>query len=198
MKKAELRRSLRQRRTQRADPAEPARLAAGLAQLRRGLGTPTGTGAVMAAFLPMAVEPDVSTCLAAAHAAGERVLVPRTLPDCRLAWVEWTPQALLQPDRHGLSAPTGAAAPDGLSDCTVLLLPALAVDLRGTRLGHGAGYYDRALAQLPAWPRGPLRVAVVHPDEVLDDPLPREPHDAAVDAVLTVDGWQRTVRGVTE
>jgi 5-formyltetrahydrofolate cyclo-ligase len=198
VEKAELRRMLRQRRAAREDATQRARLAEGLAALRRDLDTPTGPGAVVAAFLPTAAEPDVTGCLVAAHAAGERVLVPRTLPDCQLAWAEWTPQAPLQPDRHGLFAPIGAATSDGLSGSTVLLLPALAVDLRGTRLGHGAGYYDRALARLPAWPQGPLRVAVVHPAEVLDDPLPREPHDAAVDAVLTADGWHRTVPGVTE
>lgn len=198
MEKAELRLLLRQRRVPREDATQRARLAEGFAALRRDLHTPNGPGAVVAAFLPTAAEPDVTGCLAAAYAAGERVLVPRTLPQCQLAWVQWTPQAPLQPDRHGLSAPIGAATPDGLSGSTVLLLPALAVDRQGTRLGHGAGYYDRALARLPAWPQGPLRVAVVHPAEVLDEPLPREPHDAAVDAVLTADGWHRTIPAITE
>ena len=109
-----------------------------------------------------------------------------------MEWVRWFPGVALLPDRYGLSAPAGPAVPDPLPSCSVLLLPALAVDGQGTRLGHGAGYYDRALAGVPGWPSGPLRVAVVHAADLLAEPLPREPHDAAVDAILTDAGWYRT------
>lgn len=192
MDKPDLRRWLRQRRAQRIDPAQPAALAEQFALLRRHLGVPTGPGSVLAAFLPTRVEPDLSACLAAAASGGEVVLVPRTLPGRRMEWVRWFPGVALMPDRHDLFAPEGPAVPDPLPACSMLLLPALAVDHLGTRLGHGAGYYDRALAGVPGWPHGPLRVAVVHPADVLRDPLPREPHDAAVDAILTAAGWYRT------
>ena len=67
-----------------------------------------------------------------------------------------------------------------------MLVPALAVDLAGNRLGKAGGYYDRLFAgldQLGAESR-PLLVAVVHDDDVVSS-VPTQGHDVAVDAVLT-------------
>jgi len=68
----------------------------------------------------------------------------------------------------------------------VLLVPALAVDGAGHRIGKAGGFYDRLLADrerlAPA--ARPLVVAVVHDDELLDA-IPTEPHDERVDAVVT-------------
>lgn len=67
----------------------------------------------------------------------------------------------------------------------VLLVPALAVDTCGRRLGRGSGRYDRILRQLnPA----ALVLAVVHDGELFDsavESIPEEPHDVRVEAVLT-------------
>ena len=72
----------------------------------------------------------------------------------------------------------------------VVLVPALAAGRDGTRLGQGGGFYDRALADLPPHPEGPLVVAVVHDDELLAaGEVPSAPHDRRVDAVLTPSGW---------
>jgi 5-formyltetrahydrofolate cyclo-ligase len=73
----------------------------------------------------------------------------------------------------------------GLLGADVVLVPALAVDTLGTRLGQGGGYYDAALPLLD--PGVPV-LAVVHDDEVLDaavETLPAEAHDVPVDGVLT-------------
>jgi 5-formyltetrahydrofolate cyclo-ligase len=64
----------------------------------------------------------------------------------------------------------------------VVLVPALAVDRRGRRLGRGGGYYDRTLASLA----GPA-YAVVYDDEVVEE-VPVEPHDVAVAGALTPSG----------
>jgi 5-formyltetrahydrofolate cyclo-ligase len=75
-----------------------------------------------------------------------------------------------------------------VAHCTVLLLPALAAGRDGVRLGQGGGFYDRLLSKLAAYPAGPLRVAVVHDDELLPaGAVPAEPYDldALVDEVLT-------------
>ena len=69
-----------------------------------------------------------------------------------------------------------------------MLVPALAVDRHGRRLGQGGGSYDRALPRTSA----PV-VAVVFGDEVLDT-LPAEPHDRSVDGVLTPDRGLRWLR----
>ncbi len=71
-----------------------------------------------------------------------------------------------------------------------MLVPALAAGRDGVRLGQGGGFYDRALADLPPHPEGPLVVAVVHDDELLAaGEVPSAPHDRRVDAVLTPSGW---------
>ncbi len=69
-----------------------------------------------------------------------------------------------------------------------MFVPALAVDTAGTRLGQGGGWYDRALVDARADARF---FALVFPGEVHDarvSPLPREPHDVGVDAVITPEG----------
>jgi 5-formyltetrahydrofolate cyclo-ligase len=68
-------------------------------------------------------------------------------------------------------------------DADVVLVPALAVDRDGHRLGRGRGYYDRALESVTA----PV-VAVVYDDDVIDD-VPIEPHDRCVDGRLTPSGY---------
>jgi len=84
---------------------------------------------------------------------------------------------------------------DGIRLADVVLVPAHAVDTLGRRLGQGAGYYDRALLRLDA---GVPVVAVVHDGEVLDaavEPLPDEPHDVRVHAVVTPKGYLRIGTG---
>ena len=77
-----------------------------------------------------------------------------------------------------------------IGDAAVLIVPALAVDHDGMRLGRGGGSYDRALTRL-----GPdaVALALVYPDEILTEPVPAEPHDRRVHGALTVDGvhWFR-------
>jgi 5-formyltetrahydrofolate cyclo-ligase len=76
-----------------------------------------------------------------------------------------------------------------LGSAQVVLVPALAVDTIGTRLGRGRGYYDAALAC--AHPQA-LILALVHDQELLDaeaTPIPREQHDAAVHGVITPTRW---------
>lgn len=71
---------------------------------------------------------------------------------------------------------------DALAQCAVVLVPALAVDRRGVRLGRGGGSYDRALLRT----RAPV-VALLHEGELVDA-LPEEPHDVRVDAVALPSG----------
>ena len=83
--------------------------------------------------------------------------------------------------------PSGDALPaEAITRADALIIPALAVDRGGRRLGQGGGWYDRML---------PLRrddvsvFAMVYDDELVPGPLPTEPHDEIVDAVITPDAW---------
>ncbi|MBT0770684.1 5-formyltetrahydrofolate cyclo-ligase [Kineosporia sp. J2-2] len=88
-----------------------------------------------------------------------------------------------------LFEPTGERlGPDAIAQADVLLIPAMAVDTTGLRMGRGRGYYDAALGRLAVLRPDALVLAVVHDDELLDasaTPVPAEAHDRRVDGVLT-------------
>ena len=73
---------------------------------------------------------------------------------------------------------------DAVARADLVVVPALAVDRYGFRLGRGGGSYDRALARVSA---STLTVALLHDGELLDR-LPAEPHDRPVRAVVTPGG----------
>jgi 5-formyltetrahydrofolate cyclo-ligase len=85
------------------------------------------------------------------------------------------------------------AGPDGPAVTPdIALVPLLAVDRRGTRLGQGGGHYDRTLAALRAT-RPVLAVGVAWDMQIVDH-LPADPWDAPLDALATPSGW-RDFRG---
>lgn len=136
------------------------------------------------AYVPVRAEPGSTAMLEALRAAGARVLLPVTGPPGPLSWAEYTGSAGLRRARFGLLEPAGPVLADAITLAELILVPALAVDRRGVRLGRGAGYYDRTLAA--ARPRARL-VAVVRDDELLDR-LPEEPHDLRMGWALTPHG----------
>jgi 5-formyltetrahydrofolate cyclo-ligase len=88
----------------------------------------------------------------------------------------------LEPGRHDIPAPTGRVrVPD------VIVVPGVAFDRRGHRLGYGRGYYDRALAACPT----ARRVGLCHAFQLVEA-LPEEAHDEPVDYLVTPDGAQAT------
>lgn len=112
---------------------------------------------------------------------GVRILVPIARAGQPMQWAEYRPGELV-PAPFGLREPPPPwLAPESIAEATVLLVPALAVDRRGVRLGRGAGFYDRALPM--ADPDARL-VAVVRDDELVDE-LPAEPHDVPMTHALT-------------
>ncbi|GAA5089815.1 5-formyltetrahydrofolate cyclo-ligase [Nocardia iowensis] len=142
-------------------------------------------GGWVCAYVPVRGEPGSTQVLDALRQAGARVLVPVTGPPGPLNWTEYTGRASLRRARFGLLEPTGEPLPTkAVGWAELILVPALAVDRRGVRLGRGAGYYDRTLAA--ARPDARL-VAVVRDDELVDR-LPEEPHDLRM-------GWALTPRG---
>ena len=89
----------------------------------------------------------------------------------------------LTQNSYGISEP--AISQIDLSTASAIIIPALRAGLDGTRLGRGAGYYDRALANLlPHSQGGPLRICLVFDDEV-DETVPSESHDAPIDVIVT-------------
>ncbi|KFI63749.1 5-formyltetrahydrofolate cyclo-ligase [Bifidobacterium cuniculi] len=148
----------------------------------------------IACYVSMGTEVSTTPLLAAMLADGKRVLVPRLGSGMEIGWSalegEGALDALravdsphLRPDEPDLPV----LGPEALADCTLVVLPALAVDGRGIRLGRGGGWYDRALR----WraPEAEL-VALVWPWEFdARRDLPHGAHDVPVDAVLTPDAF---------
>ncbi|MFM9379072.1 5-formyltetrahydrofolate cyclo-ligase [Gordonia sp. VNK21] len=140
-------------------------------------------GDTVAAYVATRREPGGIAMLDALADQGLRVIlpiVPEGEPD-RLQWGVYTDERELEPGRWNLLEPMGQRLdPDTLVQAELILVPAVAVDRRGVRLGRGAGYYDRTLAGM----RAPI-VAVVHDAEVVDAPLPEDENDVRVNLILT-------------
>ncbi|WP_433659375.1 5-formyltetrahydrofolate cyclo-ligase [Nocardia sp. CA-128927] len=134
------------------------------------------------AYVPVGGEPGSTAMLDALRAAGARVLVPVTGPPGPLNWAEYTGRDSLRRARFGLFEPIGETLPTAaVGWAELILVPALAVDRRGVRLGRGAGYYDRTLFAA----RADARLVAVVGDEELVNRLPEEPHDRKMGWALT-------------
>ena len=84
---------------------------------------------------------------------------------------------------YGIQEPVPAEI--DISQASAIIIPALRVGGDGSRLGRGAGYYDRALANVAAHKSGgPIRICLVFDDEV-DDSVPSESHDELIDVIVT-------------
>jgi len=115
---------------------------------------------------------------------GKRVVVPVTQPRTkRLGFSEIRdPATDLAPGRFGVLEPTPQARrPVAMDELDLLLVPGIAFDRQGHRLGHGHGYFDRLLARVP---KATATVGLAYRFQLLDH-LPTASHDRAVQAVLT-------------
>ena len=174
--KKAMRASIRSARDARPE-AEQASFAARLTEWT----PPAGTKRV-SCFIGVGSEPDTTLLLERLNAQGIEVLLPITLDDFSLDWALFTGPADLVDARFGLREPSGERlGADAIGTADIVLIPALAIDTEGRRLGQGAGCYDRAL---PHVPQATPILAVVYDDERLSEPLPEEPHDRRVDGVV--------------
>ena len=140
----------------------------------------------VAGYLSMPSEPGTGPLISALLDHGIEVVVPLSLADHTLDWVVHDPAAPLVTTPLGIPEPTGERLGAGALDtCDVVIVPALAVDHAGHRLGRGAGYYDRALANV----RAPL-CALVFTHELLPE-VPHEAHDVPVQMAVTPGGLFR-------
>jgi 5-formyltetrahydrofolate cyclo-ligase len=148
-----------------------------------------GGGETVCAYVPIGSEPGSDELIDSLLRRGVRVLLPVARDDgaglpVPLQWGEYRPGGLVQA-RFGLREPAEPLLPaDTIAAATVVLVPSLAVDRDGVRLGRGAGFYDRSLPL--AAPTARL-VAVVRDDELVDR-LPAEPHDVRMTHALTPNG----------
>jgi 5-formyltetrahydrofolate cyclo-ligase len=142
----------------------------------------------VAAYYSVGAEPDTRGLVFALWKRGTYVLLPVLQPDGDLDWASYEGPDSLRPGPRGLLEPgEPPRGTDAVARADVVLVPALAVDGRGNRLGRGGGSYDRVLARV-----GPLIpvIALLYDDELVDR-VPAAPHDVPVRAVA------RPAHGVT-
>ncbi|UQX05011.1 5-formyltetrahydrofolate cyclo-ligase [Streptomyces sp. RerS4] len=173
-----------------------ARRTAARALARTALALPELTDArTVAAYVSVGGEPGTRDLLDALRAAGKRVLLPLLLPDNDLDWAAYEgPESLAEaahPGKMRLLEPAGPPlGPRAVTEADAVLLPGLAVDRRGMRLGRGGGSYDRVLARLERAGAHPALVVLLYDEEVVAR-VPEEPHDHPVQAVATPSGVVR-------
>lgn len=142
---------------------------------------------VAAAYASYGDEPSTAALLEALRASSLRVLLPIMGPDAALEWSPYNGAEDLAPNERGVPEPQGPRyAAHALAGVDLIIVPALAVDADGYRLGQGAGYYDRALPRVR--PDVPI-IALLHDGEVLPaGSIPHDEHDAVVTHVCTPTG----------
>lgn len=153
-------------------------------------------GSIVCAYAPVGVEPGSIAMLDTLRRLAGRVLLPvtRTAADgepLELRWGDYQPGRLVAGPFGLLEPPQPWLAPSALADARLVLVPALAVDRCGVRLGRGGGFYDRSLIHRNS---AAYLVAVVRDDELVDV-LPAEPHDVAMTHALTPGGGLIALNG---
>ncbi|HUL27199.1 MAG TPA: 5-formyltetrahydrofolate cyclo-ligase [Streptosporangiaceae bacterium] len=131
----------------------------------------------VAAYYSLASEPGTHGLVYALWKRGSYVLLPLLRPDGDLDWASYEGPDSLRPGPRGLAEPGEPARGLGaVARADLVLVPALAVDRSGVRLGRGGGSYDRALARVgPGIPT----IALLYDGELLDE-VPAAAHDQRV------------------
>lgn len=165
-------------------PTDRADASARIAAILLGLPEFASAGSILL-FVPIGREPDLRVAIESARERGVRILLPRSRREP--AGIEVVPLGSasldqLPSDELGVPAPRGEAADPASIDLAVV--PGLAFDARGGRLGRGGGYYDRLLALLP---RSARTIGVCFEQQIVAA-VPRDAHDRCVDRVVHESG----------
>jgi 5-formyltetrahydrofolate cyclo-ligase len=173
----------------RAALTEAERAAAGRLMRDHVLELPQVAAAgTVAAYYSAGTEPDTRSLVFALWKRGSYVVLPLLLPDGDLDWASYEGPESLAPGPRGLLQPVEPPrGPGTVARADIVLVPALAVDTAGRRLGRGGGSYDRALARVG----GQVPTIALLYDSELVARVPDEPHDHAVRAVA------RPAHGIT-
>jgi len=139
----------------------------------------------VALYVSVKNEPSTRRALDALHERGTRILLPKLGPGLARMWAEYAGDDLEVEAPGRPPSPKGMALPsETVEEADAIIVPALAVDRGGMRLGQGGGWYDRMLKKNVT-----ERVAaLIYPWEHLSEPLPHDDQDVHVPWVLTTSG----------
>ena len=143
-------------------------------------------------FISVKGEPDTGKVILDAFSQGKTVYVPRTRAGRILetvtvdsasykdAYGDW-------PLEYGIPIPPPSFKSENPAGLDLVIVPSLAIDIFGYRLGYGGGYYDSFIAKYRHKEKRPLFAAVQFSAFLRNEALPRESHDLKVDLILTED-----------
>jgi 5-formyltetrahydrofolate cyclo-ligase len=139
---------------------------------------------VIAGYSPIRGEVDIIPALKTYALCNKEVCLPTiSKPELILRFLEWHPEAETSMGHFGITEPKGGE----ILIPSVILLPLLAFDRAGHRLGYGAGYYDATIKNLRKNDHKPLIIGIGFAIQEVDK-LPHEAHDERMDMVVTEKG----------
>lgn len=143
-------------------------------------------GMVISGFWPIRSEADIRPLLAHLRTRGARLCLPVVLDRETIVFRELVMGAEVVKTGFGTTGPGPEAA---VLDPDILLVPLSAFDRAGHRIGYGAGHYDRAIDRLKAKGHAPKLIGIAFDCQEVAS-VPAEPHDVALDAILTESGFR--------
>ena len=133
---------------------------------------------IIASYFSYGNEPNTNEINRELLSRGKKLILPR-IHGTNLEWCLWDGEKSTVENKNGIFEPIGESfMKHDQIDCVIV--PALAVDSSGTRLGKGKGFYDRALVTIKCF-----MVAMIYSEEYSEKPLPRDAHDVKINAAQT-------------
>ncbi len=143
-------------------------------------------GTVISGFWPIRSEADIRPLMAHFRTRGARLCLPVVLDRETIIFRELVVGAPVVKTGFGTTGPGEEAT---VLDPDILLVPLSAFDRAGHRIGYGAGHYDRAIDRLKAKGHRPKLIGIAFDCQEVAS-VPAEPHDVALDAILTESGFR--------
>jgi 5-formyltetrahydrofolate cyclo-ligase len=144
-------------------------------------------GSIVSGFWPMRSEVDVRPLMFALREKGARLCLPAILDKATIVFRELVRGAAMVEMEFGTAGPGEDAE---LLDPSIMLIPLAAFDVRGHRIGYGAGYYDRAISRLQENGHAPRLIGVAFNCQEVPE-VPDEWHDVIIPEILTESGLRR-------
>jgi 5-formyltetrahydrofolate cyclo-ligase len=148
---------------------------------------PIAAGGMVAGYFSKGSEADVGVMMSALAARGQPLCMPAITAGGTLVFLAWRVGDLTSRNAYGIEEPLASSAtviPDAV------LVPLLAFDSRGHRLGYGAGHFDRALKSLRASGRPLLAIGVAYAEQEINF-IPDNAHDQPLDLLVSENGVRR-------